>query len=243
MVSKKILKTNVKRKDTDSLRRHIVRVLAEWIYSGYLPPGSRLVESELAEKLKISRTPVREAILQLESEGLVKVLPNKGAIVSIYSVGEIEEIYTIYSVLEGLAASLSAELISENGLKRMERCVAKMAASKGMKDRIEWFSWNSEFHSIFIRLCGKMELLKLIKKYTKQISRYWYLTSHPENMEVFDQEHERILEAFKSRNSKMARESVENHLRSVGKIVVENLASIPSYVRLNYPGKPGVQGE
>lgn len=217
----------IEKNDAKSLREAIVKWLEDAIYSGLLPPGSRLVESQLATKLEISRTPVREAILQLESEGLVKIIPNKGAVVNIYSIDEIYEIYMIFGALSGIAASLSVEVINEDELEKMEACVAKMEISKNNINRREWFIQNNEFHSSFIKPCGKKILLKLIKNYTKQVGRYWYLMlSYPGSIHLFHQEHKEILEAFKLRDSKMVRERIENHVTSFGRIVVESLKSI-----------------
>lgn len=217
----------MKKHDGKSLRENITKELRERIYSGYLPPGFKLVESQLAQDFEISRTPVREAILQLESEGLVRILPNKGAIVNVLSIEEIGEIYIVFGALSGTAASLSIDLISDDELKQMEACIAKMEARKENNDRREYFALNNEFHSIFLRPCRKRLLLKLIKNYTKQVGRYWYLLlSNSKNMESFSEQHTKILEAFKSKNSKLAREVVEGHINFFGNIVVESLNSI-----------------
>ena len=219
--------TKKKRHNVKPLRESITRELREKIYSGHLPPGFKLVESELAKDFEISRTPVREAIHQLESEGLVTILPNKGAIVNALSIEEIDEIYIIYGALAGTAARLSAEVITEDELKQLEACEAKMEATKDINDRREYFVLNNEFHSIFLKPCKKRLVLKQIKNYTRQVGRYWYLLlSHSRNMESFSEQHKKILEAFKSRNSKLARETVEEHANFFGNIVVEALKSI-----------------
>jgi DNA-binding GntR family transcriptional regulator len=228
----------VEKNDAKSLRENITKVLEDAIYSGYLLPGARLVESQLASKLEISRTPVREAILQLESEGLVKIIPNKGAFVTIYSIDEIDEIYTIFGALSGVTASISVEVINEDDLKKMESCISKMEISKDNINRREWFTQNNDFHRAFIRPCKKKVLLKLIKNYTRQVGRYWYLMlSYPGSIELFHKEHKEIFEAFKLKNSKMVRELVENHVMSFGRIVVESLRSI-SPSESNYPAFP-----
>ena len=82
--------------DRKSLRESVLAWMEECIFSGYFPPGSRLIESELADFSKISRTPIREAIIQLETKGLIRIMPNKGAIVNTYSLSELEEINIIF---------------------------------------------------------------------------------------------------------------------------------------------------
>jgi DNA-binding GntR family transcriptional regulator len=212
---------NIKMDDAKSLRMNLVKGLTDAIYSGYLPPGFRIIESELASKLQISRTPVREALLQLESEGFIKIVPNKGAIVTVYSPDEIEEIYLVFGSLAGTAASLSVELISNDGLKQMEVCLSKMDACR---DRKEWFALNNEFHRNFLKPCGRKLLLEIIKNYGNKVGRYWYLViADSDGIELLSQEHKHIFEAFEARDSKMAKEMVEKHIRSVGDIITKNL--------------------
>ena len=219
-----------------SRREHILGVLRESIYSGYLPPGSKLVESQLASQFKTSRIPIREAILQLESEGIIKILSNKGAVVNILSIDEVEEIYIIFGALSGTAAGLSVQLVSDNDIEKMETCVIKMEAIRDNDDRREYFILNNEFHSAFLKPCGKRLLLKLIKNYTKQVGRYWYLLlSNTKNMELFSEEHRDILEAFKLRDPKMVEERVETHIRSFGNIVVQSLRSISTLESIYAP--------
>jgi DNA-binding GntR family transcriptional regulator len=219
-----------------SRREHILGILRESIYSGLLPPGSKLVESQLANQFETSRTPIREAILQLESEGLIKILPNKGAVVNIFSIDEIEEIYLIFGSLSGTAASLSVQLVSDDDIEKMETCIVKMEAIRDNDDRREYFILNNVFHSAFLKPCGKRLLLKLIKNYTKQVGRYWYLLlSHTKNMELFSEEHRDILKAFKLRDPKMVKERVETHIRSFGNIVVQSLKSISTFESIYTP--------
>jgi DNA-binding GntR family transcriptional regulator len=217
----------IEKGDKKLLRRSIAKALSEAIYSGFLPPGLRLVESQIAGKFGISRTPIREAIHQLEIEGLVMTIPNKGAVVMAHSLEEIEEVHMIYGALEGLAASLSVKSINKDDLKQMEVCIAKMGANKNDRDRREWFIYNDRFHSLFLKPCGKKFLLKSIKNYTKQVARYWYLLlSYPGSIERFSEEHRSIVEAFKSRSPTAVRRSVEKHLRSVSNIIIESLQTI-----------------
>ena len=96
-----------------SLRGKIFNILRQQILDGKYLPGDSLIETKLAEELGVSRTPIREAIRQLELEGLVDSIPNKGVIVRGISEKDIEDIYTIRKVLEGLAARWAVEKISD----------------------------------------------------------------------------------------------------------------------------------
>jgi len=236
-----VLNIKIQRSNARSLRESIVKLLEEAIYSGYFPPGLRLIESHLADKLEMSRTPIREALLQLESQGLVKIVPNKGAVVTPFSTEEVEETYMIFGALNGVAAGLSAASISDDEIVQMETLMVKM--ENCVDDKKEWFALNNQLHSTFLRPCKKKILLKSIKNYTRQVGRYWYLfLTQSKYMKSFNEDHRKILEAFKLRNSKMAREEVENHVESFGKILVESLRNI-SPIEWGYPMSESIWGK
>ena len=102
------------------LRDVVFENLREAIVEGRLKPGQRLMEVQLAEQLGVSRTPVREAIRKLELEGLVVMLPRKGAYVANMSLKDLKDVLEIRASLEGLAASLAAERISDEDIKKLE---------------------------------------------------------------------------------------------------------------------------
>ncbi|MGR3755707.1 MAG: GntR family transcriptional regulator [Tranquillimonas sp.] len=124
-----------------------LRLLDE-IRSGALPPGSRLTETEIAERLKISRTPVREAIRRLEAEGLVSHMPRAGAVVRRLSYPEIMELYEMRVVLEGTAARLAARSASEVEIEELAAINAEMAAASG--DGGAMSRLNRQFHTRLI---------------------------------------------------------------------------------------------
>ena len=155
----------------------IVNLLREAICSGYFSPGMRLVESELAEKMKISRTPLREAIRQFEAEGLVEIIPNKGAIVVEHSVDDIKDIYRIWSVLEGLAVFMAIDGLSRSEIDDVKVIQRKLETRELQTDKQEWFLTDREFHTRLLRHCQCPRLLKLIELQINQISRYWLTLS------------------------------------------------------------------
>ena len=120
-------------KSAAPLRRQVLDELRQSIIAGRLNPGERLVERELIAMMGVSRTVIREALRQLESEGLVAIVPNKGPIVRTLTVEEAHEIYAIRAVLEGLAARLFAELADEAQITRLEQslCVVEKAYDSG----------------------------------------------------------------------------------------------------------------
>jgi len=111
-------------KSAAPLRRQVLDELRQSIIAGRLNPGERLVERELIAMMGVSRTVIREALRQLESEGLVAIVPNKGPIVRTLTVEEAREIYAIRAVLEGLAARLFVEQTDDAQISRLERALS-----------------------------------------------------------------------------------------------------------------------
>jgi len=111
-------------KSAAPLRRQVLDELRQSIIAGRLNPGERLVERELIAMMGVSRTVIREALRQLESEGLVAIVPNKGPIVRTLTVEEARDIYAIRAVLEGLAARLFTEQADQTQIARLERALS-----------------------------------------------------------------------------------------------------------------------
>lgn len=208
-------------------REGIVKLLREAIHSGQLPPGIRLIESELAEKMQIGRTPLREAIRQLQAEGLIKVVPNKGATVVTYSSNDIKEIYRICAVLEGMAASLAVENLTLSELDKIKTIQAKMETRELRAKRRKWCLTNKELHSVYLRCSQSPRLLGLIKQQISQLDRYWFiLLSISGMMEQSISQHSEIIQAFEKGDPDLVRRLVEDHIFSVGFLLVAHLESI-----------------
>jgi DNA-binding GntR family transcriptional regulator len=111
-----------------SIREHVYRYLKESILDGEFKPGDRLIERELADKLNISRTPIREALFRLESQGFVKTVPRKGVIVSDISESEVIEVFTILSSLEVLSAKLAAQRLDETMRAELDEKIEELIA-------------------------------------------------------------------------------------------------------------------
>lgn len=200
--------------DLSPLRDKIASLIRDSILKGKLKPGERLMEVDVANSLGISRTPLREAFLQLESEGFVKVIPRKGAIVAETSPEDAEETYQIKGALEGLAAKLAAEKISKDKIDELinlnER-MRKISQSK-QKDYSNFLELNSAFHKIINESSGNHKLVKMIKNLRHQTFRYNFIfLSLISHLKESVSEHDKIIDALKKRNSELAKKLVEQH--------------------------------
>ncbi len=189
----------------DSLRRAVLR--------GALAGGARLIQADIATDLGVSITPVREALRDLATEGLVRIDPHRGAIVSTVSLPEVREVYQLRRLLEPAAASLAAPRISADELGRAAVLQAEM---DGELDRARWVELNRAFHGALLQAAGSPRLAAIVGQLQDAATLYVALSVkvRPLGMESGNEEHRAILAAFGSRDPAAARLAVRRHLRS-----------------------------
>jgi DNA-binding GntR family transcriptional regulator len=142
----------------NTLAKQVVREVRLQIFSGTLKPGERVVESEIATAMGISRGPVREALAELEKEGLVITSPRKGTYVKSFELKDIEEIYTLRALLEGFAVSLALDRFQEQDLAYLRDLLDQIVEMAEKKDVIEVSRLNMQFHKKIMELSDHKRL-------------------------------------------------------------------------------------
>ena len=170
----------------------------------------------MSRKLCISKTPIREAFKRLESESLIQILPRRGTYVSTYGIEDINEIYYIREILEGLAARLASQILNEDDFVRLHILVEKANQAALAKEIIEFSYFDSSFHLMFVQKCGSNRLMKIYGNIYDlvQIVRLQFLHLPLENTRLY-KEHLDIISALESRSPDQAEEVVRRHLRRV----------------------------
>lgn len=208
-----------------TLRERILETIRESILKGSLKPGEKVAEPELAERFGISRTPIREAFRQLESEGYLTVIPRKGAVVTSLSERDVEEFYTIKSILEGYAARMAAERLSERDMERLEAINDRLEQLAREGDIKTFFRVHNEFHELFIRAAGNEKLAELIGQLVMKFNRLRMASlSLPGRMEISVKEHKKILEAFRNKDGEKADRLVSRTAAYGGQVLIQSMA-------------------
>jgi DNA-binding GntR family transcriptional regulator len=187
------------------------------IIAGGLTAGTRIDQDALAAEFSISRMPVREALRQLGAEGFVTIVPHRGAIVTALSPDEVEEIYEIRAVLEGVAARHASQALTAGDLDALRTILADMRT----EDQIDrWVALNAEFHDVINQASGRPRLLELIQRFREQSQPYirLYVQRLHKSAEA-RKEHRTILDALADRNAERAEIAVRAHLMSTGRAV------------------------
>ncbi len=199
------------------LHEEVVGQLRDMIIEGEIEPGERLDEIDLSAHLKVSRTPLREALKLLANEGLVDLLPGRGARVSTLSAEGVGELFEVVSGLERLAAELAAARMTSRDLERLRRMHDRMAAHFAAGERHEYFALNHQIH-VAIVAAAKNETLvathaALMVKARR--GRYAALDSEERWKEAMA-EHEALMEALGRRDGKAASDILFRHDRRTG---------------------------
>lgn len=203
-----------------SLTSRVYAILERDILDGVYPDGTSLTESRISSDLKVSRTPVREALFRLEQEGLVRIVHNKGAVVTGVSQKDICDIYAIRMQVEGLASRWAAERASDEQIKRM-REIVELESFYAEKDDIQQSrNLDSLFHSELYEASGSNPLRRTLSTYHSYIGRARETSFARGNRPVAAaKEHSGIIEAIAQKNGDLAEKLTREHIANA----LENL--------------------
>lgn len=195
------------------------------IFSGELAAGSDHLETELADRLGMSRTPVREATLILEAQGLLEVRPRRGVRILALSSHDMGEIYEVLTELESLAASRAAEKnYSEKELSSLASSIREMEACVSDGDREGWARADAAFHEELVRLSGNSRIMAIVSNFNDQVRRARAMTLQMRPMpEKSNQDHRALYEAIARGDSAAAREIHWKHRTEARKMLTELL--------------------
>ncbi len=206
------------------MSEEIADILRENIISGNLNPGEKVNEYQVAKLLNISRPPIREAFRLLAAEGLITLVPRKGAFVSELSIREVKEIYEMKSMMESFAVRLAIPVIGEkevSGLDSILKLMEEMIKKNNFK-KIQ--SLNIEFHRKIIEMSKNKKLIYFYESIIMPIRKYQRLgLSAPSSWKTSFKEHGDIVEAIRSRNIELAEKLTREHtmratLRVIGRL-------------------------
>jgi DNA-binding GntR family transcriptional regulator len=206
------------------LREIVFESMREAILSGVLKPGERLMEIQLAEEMGVSRTPVREAIRKLELENFVVMIPRKGAYVAGVSLKDVADVFEIRSALEGLAAGLAAERITEDELELMEQALF-FRVSEGEMDLEQIVKSDTDFHALVYRASRNERLIQILENLREQIQRFRATSlAVPGRNKLAIEEHRMIVEALRNHDSEEAQSLAMAHIVTAENVMFEAIS-------------------
>ncbi|MFC8043436.1 GntR family transcriptional regulator [Nocardia sp. NPDC057353] len=195
-----------------TVRERAARELRDRILTGVMAPGSRIDLDAITEEFATSRTPVREALLELSFEGLVRVAPRSGITVIGIGADDVRDSFTLLGVLTGQAAAWAAERSTEAELARLRELAAEVAARSG-DDAIGAANWR--FHQAIHRAAHSPRLLTQIKQAARVVPTN-FLRLFPDHEKHSLHEHDELLDALEARDADAARRIAERHVLEAG---------------------------
>lgn len=204
-----------------TIREVVYESLRKVIISGIINAGERIVEKEYAEKLNISRTPIREALKRLEMENLVEYLPRIGAVVKRISVEDVLEVYKIRHNLEVLATASAMDNITKEEIKEIEELL-DLTEQKNMEGDVEEvIRLSAEFNLMIYKASRMKKLAGMITRIDEYLQRFRDISiSENERREKALKEHGNILKAIKEKNKEIIDELIKKHLQDSMEVVV-----------------------
>ena len=202
------------------LRDVVFNTLREAILKGDLKPGERLMELQLASKLGVSRTPIREAIRRLEQEGLAVTTPRKGAEVAKMTLKDMEDVLEIRDALDELAVRIACQKISDEQLRQLEDVKELFEKSTQTGNVKKIAEADVSFHDVIYEATGNPKLVTLLNNLREQVYRYRVeYIKDPKNYPTLIAEHEAILDSLKNRDVKNAVEAMHVHVANQAEAV------------------------
>ena len=201
----------------------VIKTLSEQIYDyvfreiriGHLKYGDKIDENELIERLGVSRTPIREALIQLASDNLLDNLSRKGFYVRHISDKEMDDAFDVIARLDTYAIELIMDKVDEETLSHLETCTANIDKAIKKHDYEEYYNWQEAFHLTYISKCGNDVLIHELKSLFKRSLRMTYYTPDEDELfkllQVANDQHKQLLEAIRERDVERAKEISVNH--------------------------------
>ncbi len=198
-----------------SLHEELTDRLRSMIVEGVLTAGEKVPERALCEKLGVSRTPMREALKVLASDGLLTLEPNRGARVRAITVQELEEVFPLMGAFESLAGELACAQISDAQIKELKRVHEKMLTRYEASDMPGYFKHNQRIHELIMEAAGNRTLITMYNSLAVRVRQARYLANmSAERWKQAVDEHESIIQALEARDGKALSAILKKHLEN-----------------------------
>lgn len=206
------------------LRDVVFRTLRQAILKGELAPGERLMEIQLAERLGVSRTPIREAIRKLELEGLVLMIPRKGAEVARISEQNLRDVLEVRRSLEELAIGLACQRMQPEELEELQEVQKEFAKAISDGDAMKIAQTDEHYHDIIYKSTKNQKLVQILNNLREQMYRYRleYIKDE-DKRQILLVEHDHIMKALTLRHVQEARQAIREHIDNQEITILRNL--------------------
>ncbi|WP_395685953.1 GntR family transcriptional regulator [Caenimonas koreensis] len=207
-----------------ALHDHVAQRLRQMLVENHIAPGAKLNERELAEVLQVSRTPLREAIKMLAAEGLVELLPNRGAIAVSLTEADVVNTFEVMAGLEGMSGALAAERITGAELDEIKAMHFEMMAAYTRKDLSNYYRLNALIHNAIVAAAKNPVLTATYNQVNARLQALRFRSNQDgEKWKAAMKEHEQMIEALSARDVKAMRDVLSSHLQNKREVVIDQI--------------------
>lgn len=199
--------------NVSSLTDELVDILRDRILKGEYKIGEKIKENQIATEFKVSRTPIREAFKQLENEGLIDYIPNRGCFAKGFTRQDIEDIYAVRKALEIMAVEWAVSRISDEQIQGLQEQIELMEFYTAKKDSDKVLELNSAYHDIIYDAAGSRFMAQILRSYKEYIEQTRKVILYEQAyLEEILKEHKAVLAAIKARDVEGAKKAMAEHL-------------------------------
>ncbi len=205
------------------VRTTVYRRLRADILSCHLRPGSQIQERQLAERFQVSKSPIRDALLKLEEQNLIEILPRKGYRVKPISIADAREIYEMRMILERECVARVVDLATDEAVRDLDRYREMPGLDVELAD---WIEYNRSFHAAIAEASGNSRLARAAREVIEQFDRFTYTSvaqSGPHGRAQFGAEHVALIDALQKRDKRQALAIARDHVDASRRRVLETL--------------------
>ena len=214
-------------KKIKSLTEKVYKKIRDEIITSSLKPGERLIEKKLCEKYNVSRTPLREALMQLQAQGYITMGGKRGSVVKRLSMKEVEELYNILALLEPQSSAKAASRRTKKDISKLNKLFDVMSSNIKKDDYRLLVSDNDKFHNLIINISRSEVLLEIINTIRNRLYRFRILMLRTGSTRHFLPQHKTILDAIVDGDAKKAEETMKNHMLAGKKERMKFLKTYP----------------
>ena len=212
-----------------ALHEQVAQRLRQMLLEGRIAPGAKLNERELSERLNVSRTPLREAIKMLAAEGLVELLPNRGAVAVALTEADVAHTFEVMAGLEAQAGELAAQRITEAELAEIQAMHFEMMAAYTRRDLSAYYMLNARIHSAISAAAKNPVLAQVYQQVNARLQALRFRSNQDgDKWKNAMKEHEKMIEALAAHDGAAMREVLLSHLRNKREVVLEQLRAAQS---------------
>ena len=205
------------------LSTKVYDLLLNWLVTRKIKAGDRLIEESLSKELNISRTPIRAALNRLAKDGLIELIPRKGGFVRKLDIKDVEEVYELRQVLEGLAICLFGAKITEKELNNLKKILKQREICLSKDSAVQLAKLDSEFHRIIINNCKNERLIEFLKSLYNFVQIFRVMGYYrPIQAKQAWREHDEILKALIKRDINKAQKLMKEHISNTKKYILSD---------------------